>query len=211
MVDLLLSDKVPLLGLANIKNYDEYTYNHSVNVTIYSLALGARLGFSKKILAELGLAALFHDVGKTRIPDSILKKPDKLSEVEWEIIRSHPMIGVEEILEYHQFAEVPPRILSAIFDHHLNFNISGYPQLKRKKKQTLFGRIITLADVYDAMTTPRCYRKWVYSPVDALKVMWKECGVHFDPSLFKTPLAPWSNWTTMKWALFPISTLNLNS
>jgi len=185
MVDLLLSDKVPLLGLANIKNYDEYTYNHSVNVTIYSLALGARLGFSKKILAELGLAALFHDVGKTRIPDSILKKPDKLSEVEWEIIRSHPMIGVEEILEYHQFAEVPPRILSAIFDHHLNFNISGYPQLKRKKKQTLFGRIITLADVYDAMTTPRCYRKWVYSPVDALKVMWKECGVHFDPSLFK--------------------------
>jgi HD-GYP domain-containing protein (c-di-GMP phosphodiesterase class II) len=185
MVDLLLSNKAPLLGLATVKNYDEYTYNHSVNVCIYSLTVGARLGFSKKILAELGLAALFHDVGNTRIPDAILKKPDKLSEVEWEIIRSHPTIGVEEILEFHQFAEVHPRILSGIFDHHLNFNISGYPSLKRKKKQTLFGRIITLADVYDAMTTPRCYRKWVYSPVEALKLMWRECGVNFDPALFK--------------------------
>ncbi|NIS59930.1 MAG: HD domain-containing protein [Proteobacteria bacterium] len=185
MVDLLLSDKVPLLGLASIKNYDGYTYNHSVNVSIYSLAVGARLGFPKKILAELGLAALLHDVGKARIPDAILKKPDKLSEVEWEMIRSHPMSGFEEILEYHQFAEVHPRILSGIFDHHLNFNITGYPSLKRKKKQTLFGRIIALADVYDAMTTPRCYRKRVYSPVDALKLMWRECGAHFDPTLFK--------------------------
>jgi HD-GYP domain-containing protein (c-di-GMP phosphodiesterase class II) len=185
MVDLLLSDKVALLGLATIKNYDEYAYNHSVNVSIYSLALGARLGFSKKILAELGLAALFHDVGKARIPDTVLKKPNKLNEVEWEIVKSHPMIGVEEILEFQQFAEVHPRILFGIFDHHLNFNISGYPSLKRKKKQTLFGRIIAIADVYDAMTTPRCYRKRVYSPVDALKVMWKECGAHFDPTLFK--------------------------
>jgi HD-GYP domain-containing protein (c-di-GMP phosphodiesterase class II) len=95
------------------------------------------------------------------------------------------MVGVEEILEFHQFAEVHPRILFGIFDHHLNFNTSGYPSLKRKKKQTLFGRIVTIADVYDALTTPRCYRPEVYSPVDALKIMWKESGVHFDPILFK--------------------------
>ena len=185
IVDLLLSDKVPLLGLASIKNYDQYTYNHSVNVSIYSLTLGAKLGFSKKVLAELGLAALFHDVGKARIPDAILNKPEKLNEVEWKIVKSHPKIGVEEILEFQQFAQVHPRILFGIFDHHLHFNSSGYPILKRKKKQTLFGKIITIADVYDALTTPRCYRKDVYSPVDALKLMWKECGVHFDPTLFK--------------------------
>lgn len=185
MVDLLRYERVALLGLSTVKNYDDYTYNHSVNVCIYALALGEKLGFSKKSLAELGLAALFHDVGKVKIPDTILKKPEKLNRVEWEIVKSHPMAGVEEILHFRQFAEVHPRILFGIFDHHLNFNISGYPSLKRKKKQTLFGKIVTIADVYDALTTPRCYRKEVYSPVEALKLMWKECGVHFDPILFK--------------------------
>ena len=185
MVDLLRYDKVALLGLSTVKNYDEYTYNHSVNVCIYSLALGAKLGISRKSLAELGLAALFHDLGKIKIPDSILRKPDKLDGGEWEIVKSHPTVGVEEILEIRQFAEVHPRILFGVFDHHLNLDISGYPTLKRKKKQTLFGKIVTIADVYDALTTPRCYRGEVYSPGDALKLMWKDCGVHFDPTLFK--------------------------
>jgi len=185
MVDLVLHDKTALLGLSTIKNYDEYTYNHSVNVSIYSLTLGAKLGLSKRILAELGLAALFHDVGKTKIPDTILNKPGKLNEAEWEVMRAHPSMGVEEMLEFHRLAEVKPRILFGVFDHHLNLDLSGYPKMKRKKKQTLFGRIITIADVYDAMTTPRCYRKEPYSPVDTLKLMWKDCGVHFDPILYK--------------------------
>jgi len=185
MVDLVLNDKSALLGLSTVKNYDEYTYNHSVNVSIYSMKLGSKLGFSKKMLAELGLAALFHDVGKTKIPGVILKKPGKLNDLEWDIVKSHPTVGVEDILEFHQLAEVKPRILFGIFDHHLNFDLSGYPNMKRKKKQSLFGKIIAIADVYDAMTTPRCYRKEPYSPTDALQLMWKECGVHFDPALFK--------------------------
>jgi HD-GYP domain-containing protein (c-di-GMP phosphodiesterase class II) len=185
MVDLVLYDKAGLQGLSTIKNYDDYTYNHSVNVSIYSITLGTKLGFSKKLLAELGLVGLFHDLGKVKVPETILKKPDKLSDVEWEIVKSHPMVGTEEILECREFAAMHPRILFGIFDHHLNFDISGYPSLKRKKKQTLFGRIITIADVYDALTTARCYRKEPYSPVDALKLMWKGCGVHFDPTLFK--------------------------
>jgi len=174
-----------LLGLSTIKNYDEYTHNHSVNVSIYSLMLGAKLGLSKMILAELGLAALFHDVGKTKIADSILNKPGTLSEGEWKVMRSHPAMGVREILAFHQLADIKPRILFGIFDHHLNLDLSGYPRMKRKKKQTIFGRIITIADVYDAMTSSRCYRKEPYSPTDALKLMRKECGAHFDPVLFK--------------------------
>lgn len=144
MVDLVLHDKTALLGLSTIKNYDEYTDNHSVNVSIYSLMLGAKLGLSRKILAELGLAALFHDVGKTKIPDSILNKPGKLSEGEWKVMRAHPAMGVKEMLEFHQLADIKPRILFGIFDHHLNLDLSGYPRMKRKKKQTLFGRIITM-------------------------------------------------------------------
>ena len=115
----------------------------------------------------------------------ILKKPGKLNDLEWDIVKSHPTKGVEEILAFRQLAEVKPKILFGIFDHHLNFDLSGYPNMKRKKKQSLFGRIITIADVYDAMTTPRCYRKEPYSPTDALQLMWKDCGVHFDPALFK--------------------------
>jgi HD-GYP domain-containing protein (c-di-GMP phosphodiesterase class II) len=185
MVDLLVADEAALLGLSTIKNYDDYTYNHSVNVSIYSLSLGAKLKLSKRVLAELGLAALLHDLGKVKIPDTILKKPEKLDGIEWEFVRSHPMIGVEEILELRQFAELHPRVLFGIFDHHLNFDASGYPSLKRKKKQTLFGKIIAIADVYDALTTARCYRNEVYSPEDALRLMWRECGAHFDPTLFK--------------------------
>ncbi|NIQ39494.1 MAG: HD domain-containing protein, partial [Proteobacteria bacterium] len=99
VVDLFRQDSFALLGLSTVKNYDEYTYNHSVNVCIYSLAIGAKLGLSKKTLAELGLASLFHDVGKVKIPDAILRKPDKLNRVEWEIVKLHPMVGVEEIIE----------------------------------------------------------------------------------------------------------------
>jgi HD-GYP domain-containing protein (c-di-GMP phosphodiesterase class II) len=185
VVDWVLKDEAALLGLSSIKNYDDYTYNHPVNVSIYSLIVGVKLGFSKKILVELGMASLLHDVGITKIPDAILKKPCKLNEVEWKIVKSHPAIGVEKILEFPELADVYPRILFGIFDHHLNFDLSGYPTIRRRRKQTLFGRIITIADAYDAMTTPRCYRKEPYSAVNALKLMWKECGVHFDPTLFK--------------------------
>lgn len=164
MIDSVLHDQTALLGLSTIKNYDEYTYNHSVNVSIYSLMLGAKLGLSKRILAELGLAALFHDVGKTKIPETILNKPGKLDEPEWEVMRAHPSMGVEEMLEFHGLAEVKPRILFGIFDHHLNVDLSGYPNMKRKKKQTLFGKIITIADVYDAMTTPGVTAKSLILP-----------------------------------------------
>jgi HD-GYP domain-containing protein (c-di-GMP phosphodiesterase class II) len=184
-VHLVIEDESILLGMTTIKNYDEYTFNHSVNVSIYSLAMGKRLGFSKKMLTELGITALLHDIGKSKIPREILNKPASLDEEEWGQMKRHPLMGVEIVLNLKQLGEINPRMVVGIFDHHLKNDLSGYPKLFHKKEVSLFGRIIQIADSYDAMTTPRIYKKTPYTPEQALALMLKERTVHFDPLLLK--------------------------
>jgi len=184
-IHLVIEDESILLGMTMIKNYDEYTFNHSVNVSIYSLAMGKRLGFSKKILTELGITALLHDIGKSKIPREVLNKPGTLSSEEWEMMKKHPLMGVEIVLNLKQLGEINPRMVVGVFDHHLMNDLSGYPRLFLKKEVSLFGRIIQIADSYDAMTTPRIYKKIPYTPEQALAVMLREKTVHFDPLLLK--------------------------
>ncbi len=184
-VHLVIEDESILLGMTTIKNYDEYTFNHSVNVSIYSLAMGKRLGFSKKTLTELGITALLHDIGKSKIPIEVLNKPASLNDEEWGTMKKHPLMGVEIILNLKQLGEINPRMVIGIFDHHLKSDLSGYPKLYRKKGISLFGRIIQIADSYDAMTTPRIYKKVPYTPEQALAIMLRERTVHFDPILLK--------------------------
>jgi len=184
-VHLVIEDESILLGMTTIKNYDEYTFNHSVNVSIYSLAMGKRLGFSKKTLTELGITGLLHDIGKSKVPREVLNKPASLNEEEWGMMKKHPLMGVEIVLNLKQLGEINPRMVVGIFDHHLKSDLSGYPKLFRKKKVSLFGRIIQIADSYDAMTTPRIYKKTPYTPEQALALLLRERTVHFDPLLLK--------------------------
>jgi HD-GYP domain-containing protein (c-di-GMP phosphodiesterase class II) len=184
-VHLVIEDESILLGMTTIKNYDEYTFNHSVNVSIYSLAMGKRLGFSKKTLTELGITALLHDIGKSKVPREVLNKPASLDEEEWGMMKKHPLMGVEIVLNLKQLGEINPRMVVGIFDHHLKSDLSGYPKLFRKKEVSLFGRIIQIADSYDAMTTPRIYKKTPYTPEQALALLLRERTVHFDPVLLK--------------------------
>ncbi len=187
-VHLVMEDESILLGMTAIKNYDEYTFNHSVNVSIYALAIGKRLGFSKKTLTELGITALMHDIGKSKIPKEVLNKPGKLDEDEWGLMKKHPLAGVEIVLNLKQLGEINPRMVIGIFDHHLHdpkSEFPGYPKLFRKKRVGLFGRIIQIADSYDAMTTPRIYKKIPYTPEQALAIMLRDKVVHFDPILLK--------------------------
>jgi len=184
-IHLVIEDESILMGMTMIKNYDEYTFNHSVNVSIYSLAIGKRLRFSKKTLTELGITALLHDIGKSKIPREVLNKPAALNDEEWELMRKHPLMGVEVVLNLKQLGEINPRMVVGIFDHHLMPDLSGYPKLFRKKEVSLFGRIIQIADAYDAMTTPRIYKKIPYTPEQALAVMLRERVTHFDPLLLK--------------------------
>ena len=183
-VNLMVKDESILLGLTTIKNYDEYTFNHCVNVAIYSLAIGRRLGFSKKTLTELGMTGLLHDIGKSKIPKEVINKPDKLDDDEWRLMKEHPMMGVEMMLKIKQLGEMSPKMAIGVFEHHLNCDLTGYPKPIRKKDLTLFGRIIKIADCYDAMTTPRVYRNKAYRPEQALAIMVREKN-GFDPILLK--------------------------
>ncbi|MGQ9646613.1 MAG: HD-GYP domain-containing protein [Thermodesulfobacteriota bacterium] len=185
MIHIIMEDESILLGLTTIKNYDEYTYNHSVNVSIYALAMGRRLGFSRETLTELGLTALFHDFGKSKIPIEVLNKPSALDDMEWELMKKHPMAGVETVLNLKQLGEINPRMVIGIFDHHVKYNLTGYPTLYHKKEVSLFGRILQIVDAYDAMTTPRVYKKVPFTLEQTLAIMQKDSGIHFDPVLVK--------------------------
>jgi HD-GYP domain-containing protein (c-di-GMP phosphodiesterase class II) len=100
-------------------------------------------------------------------------------------MKKHPLIGVEAVLNLKQLGEINPRMVIGIFDHHLKYNLSGYPTLYRTKKVSLFGRILQIVDAYDAMTTPRVYKKNPYTLEETLAIMLKDSGAHFDPILLK--------------------------
>jgi putative nucleotidyltransferase with HDIG domain len=184
-VNAIMQDDSTLLGLANIKNYDEYTFNHSVNVAIYAIALGQRVGIPKKHLSHLGMAGLFHDMGKTKIPKEVLNKTGKLSPEEWVIMRSHPVIGTELIMRMKEWGELSTRMIEGTFEHHLRYDLTGYPRLTRKRKLTLFGRIITIADFYDALVRPRVYNRFPYVSEKILGIMLERSGKDFDPAIVK--------------------------
>jgi putative nucleotidyltransferase with HDIG domain len=184
-VNAIMQDDSTLLGLANIKNYDEYTFNHSVNVAIYAIALGQRIGIPKKHLSHLGMAGLFHDMGKTKIPKEILNKTGKLSPEEWLIMRSHPVIGAELIMRMKEWGELSTRMIEGAFEHHLRYDLTGYPRLTRKRKMSLFGRIISIADFYDALVRPRVYNRFPYVSEKILGIMLERSGKDFDPAVVK--------------------------
>jgi len=184
-VNSIMQDESALLGLANIKNYDDYTFNHCVNVAIYAIALGQRLGIPKKHLSHLGMAGLFHDIGKTSIPKEVLNKTDKLSPQEWAMIRAHPVVGAEMIIRLKEWGDLSARLIDATFEHHLKYDLTGYPRLARKRNITLFGKIIALADFYDALVRPRIYRQFPFVSEKILGLMLERVGKDFDPALVK--------------------------
>jgi putative nucleotidyltransferase with HDIG domain len=184
-VNSVMQDDSTLLGLATIKNYDDYTFNHCVNVAIYAIALGQRIGIPKKHLSHLGMAGLFHDVGKTRIPKEILNKTGKLTPEEWTVMRAHPLIGAETLIRMKEWGELSTRMISGAFEHHMKFDLTGYPRLARKRKVTLFSRIITLSDFFDALVRPRVYNRFPFVSEKILGFMLERSGKDFDPTLVK--------------------------
>lgn len=185
LVDLMKYDESILLGLTTLRCHDEYTHNHSVNVCVLSLALANRAGYSKVDLADLGLAALFHDSGKSSIPLEVLNKPTELTEDDWQMMRSHPTEGVVNLIRLRGITNLPGRMAAASFEHHMNFDFSGYPKLTVPWSQSLTGRILTIADCYDAMTSARVYRREAIPPEKVLKMMFAKSGQSFDPTLLK--------------------------
>ena len=185
MVDILSEDESVLMGMSTMRDYDDYTYTHSVNVAILSLCLGKRIGLSRIPLSHLAICGLVHDLGKLDVPKDVLNKPGKLTDEEFKEIQKQPIKSVNQIIKLRAPADLKAKILIPPFEHHLKYDLSGYPQMHNKKSVSLFGRILTIADVFDALTSPRIYRTMANSPDIALKMMLKESGKDFDPILLK--------------------------
>ncbi len=175
-----------LFGLTNLKNYDEYTLNHSVNVCVLSLALGRRLGLSRSELVELGMAAFLHDLGKLDTPLDILNKPAKLSDDEREIMEQHPHHGAEKLLHLREFKRLPLRAIHVALEHHIKEDLSGYPRYFKRADVNLFSKIVKVVDYFDAITSKRVYRTKVFSRSEALSLMLEYSGTEFNPVILKT-------------------------
>ena len=173
IVDQVLSNEVSLVGLTTIRDYDEYTFTHSVNVCIFSIAMGRRLSLSKLQLYDLGLAALFHDVGKSRVPLEVLGKDGPLSEEEWRIMQAHPWLGVLTLFGLRGYGEIPYRGMIAAYEHHMKIDLTGYPKNIRPRQMSVFSKIIACADSFDAATSRRVYQTVPIQPDQVLREMWE--------------------------------------
>lgn len=186
LVELLLQEEPILLGLTTLRCYEEYTHNHSVNVCILSVLIASRLGYSKMQLGAMGVASLFHDIGKLHVPLEILNKPGSLTDEEWEIMRTHPVRGVRAVIKLKGVGDPSiSKIVTAAFEHHLGYDGTGYPKLTAPWQQSLIGRITTIADYYDAITSARVYIRDPFPPDKAVRFMLEKAGTVFDPALLK--------------------------
>jgi HD-GYP domain-containing protein (c-di-GMP phosphodiesterase class II) len=185
IVDQVLNNETSLMGLTTIRDYDEYTFTHSVNVCIFSVALGRRVGFTRLQLYDLGLAALMHDIGKARIPIDILNKTSGLDEKEWFIIQAHPWLGALTLFEMRGYSEIPYRSIVVAHEHHMKIDLTGYPRVVRERELGLFSRIVAVADGFDAATTRRSYQSVPIQPDEVLREMWENPRRGYDHIIVK--------------------------
>ncbi len=185
IVDQILNEETSLVGLTTLRDYDEYTFTHSVNVCIFAVALGKRLGLTKLQLYDLGMAALFHDIGKSRVPQALLTKPDGLSETEWQQMAAHPWLGVFALFTLRGAQELPYRAMVVAYEHHMKLDLTGYPRPVRSRQMSVFSKIVAIADGFDAATSRRAYQTVPWSPADVMREMRDNPRRGMDPVILK--------------------------
>lgn len=197
IVNELLSKKDLLINLVDIKSMDNYTYQHCVNVAVLSLILGIELQLNKFELYDLCIGAMLHDIGKMLIPSEIIKKDSNLTIEEFNMIKEHPLRGYEYLKGSFDIS-APARAI--ILQHHEKYNGEGYPNGLKKNEISKLSRIVALADVYDALTSDRPYRK-ALCPNEAMEYIMGSGGTHFDYSIvkaFASRIIPYPEGTLVK-------------
>lgn len=169
-----------LLNLTSIKKKDLMTFVHLVNVSILSMYIASKLGFSKDDVLDIGIAALFHDIGKISVSLRILKKKSKLAEDEFLKIQDHAILGTKILTRYTDMLGVLPIVVA--FEHHMRYDLKGYPKAEFPHKPHLASYIVSLCDVYDALAQRRTYKN-DYPPIEIYNLMIKERGKLFEPKL----------------------------
>ena len=172
LLDAIEKNDAIAIDIGELKTSDEYTFKHSVDVATIAMILGKQQGLSKKEIYELGVAGLLHDVGKTKVPLEILNKPARLDAREFEVMKQHSVFGYRMLQKNPNFSK---SILLAVLQHHEKINGTGYPMGVMEQKITPFAKILTVADIYDALITERPYKP-AYSQRDAVEMIMSMTG-----------------------------------
>jgi hypothetical protein len=178
-VNVFRQEGRPLLTMAAMRDTDEYTFTHSTNVCILNLAQAMSLGIEGQMLNDIGVSAMLHDIGKLFVPEEVLTKQGKLTTVEFDVMRQHPVKGARHLLDT---PGVPRLAIVTAFEHHIKFNFSGYPTVPLNWQQNICSHMTTISDFFDALRTRRPYREPVELPkiVDMMQGM---MGNDFHPVL----------------------------
>lgn len=182
VVDNIMRHEYSVVGLTALRDHDEYTYAHCVNVSVVSIGMGQALGLPRQVLADLGVAALLHDIGKIAVPADVLRKPAKLTPEEWALMRRHPLEGVKMISRMPGLTTLTLDAMRVCLEHHMNYDRSGYPHVDLPWGQATLSRIVAVADCFDAITAHRAYSR-PRSPFEALQFLLGPSRVSFDPAV----------------------------
>lgn len=177
VIESVFRNESALSSLCKLRRFDEYSYTHSLNVGVLAVVLGRQLGLGKPVLRLLGIAGLFHDVGKALIPKAILNKPGRLSPSELTVMRTHPIEGWHVMKAQKG---IHPEALAAVIEHHERFDGKGYPRGLRGEEIGVFSRVIGVVDVYDALTSQRVYKEPT-PPARVLSLMYQWRTSDFFP------------------------------
>lgn len=179
LVEEVLQSPDAILNLMDIKSFDDYTFTHNINVATLSLLIGQAMNLPREEMNDLGAGGILHDIGKLKVPLSILNKDGKLTDQEFLEMKSHPTYGYEILSKSRGLSE---RTRLVALQHHEKFQGGGYPKRLKGNEISLFGRICAVADVYDALTTDRPYRV-AMSAYEAMKILTSGIDNHFDPKV----------------------------
>jgi len=183
MVSFLTADMEAVSNLMRLSRHDYYTYNHCVDVAVYSIVLARRIyGEDKDMLLAAGLGGLLHDIGKREVDWNVINKKSALTPNEWEEIKRHPVTGRDCLMHV---ACVPELSRHVVHQHHENFDGTGYPQGLKGEEIAGLARVVTIADVFDALTTDRSYHRAI-SPKEAMNSMFGMQPGKFDPAIFRS-------------------------
>ncbi|MBF0404497.1 HD-GYP domain-containing protein [Candidatus Magnetominusculus xianensis] len=177
MTDSIFRNKDALLGLSRIKSMDEYLFFHSVSACVLMVSLSHSLGLTRQEMDDIGMGALLHDIGKVKVPPEILNKPGKLTDDEFGKMKDHVTYGYEIL---RKIPNIPETAILVTHQHHERFDGTGYPNKLKGDELSIYGQMAAIVDVYDALTSDRCYHKGMQS-TDALRKIFEWSQFHFNP------------------------------
>lgn len=197
VISEILSTPDVQVSLSDIASVDEYTYTHSVSTMVYALMIARKLNYTESKLAVLGMGTLLHDIGKMLIDREVMFKEGELSQKEYDYVKMHALYGYQTL---RRIASMPEQVRQIAYMHHERLDGSGYPQGLLGEELNEYIRIVSIADVYDALTTDRCYRKkWPANK--AMDFLMERSGKEFDPKLvglFTQQLAVYPNGSLVR-------------